>query len=71
MSEIKKTILTLIQHNDWRRGVNDSPTEPNELSVAMCHAITLLMDVENLLKQRGRHNTEIAYRRLEISAIGE
>ena len=69
------TIKALREYNRWRRGENDDNEEvgphPKELgeqidaAIAELEAGRLLFEAaENLRKQRGRHNTELAYQRL-------
>jgi hypothetical protein len=65
MTHLHKTIETLIRHNIWRRGEDEEQVHPQQIGEAIDHALSVLMAVENLIEQRGRHNTEIAYRALE------
>lgn len=70
------TAKRLRQYNRWRRGLNDWDTEegspnPEELGKLIDQAVTeieaaqlLYEAAENLRKQKGRHNTAIAYHRL-------
>lgn len=64
-------VETLRTHNLWRRGAEIPMVDPSILGEAID---TLLAEVDrlrliesaaaNLIKQRGRYNTEIAYNRL-------
>ena len=69
-TELHDTITTLIEHNIWRRGGDECADQipPAQIDAAIDHAISVLMQVENLIEQRGRHNTEIAYRGLANAA---
>ncbi len=63
-----------LQHfNDWRRGHHDDTAQPGprEIGEAIDAAIEMIGRMEriesaaqNLVKMKGRHNTEIAYQRL-------
>lgn len=64
---LNETIQVLIQHHDWFNGKGVDKQDPIIVDEAIDHAIGVLMAVENLIKQRGRHNTEIAYKALEIA----
>lgn len=72
-SAINDTIQTLIKTNLWRRGGDEveKMTDPQELGIAIDHAVSILMQVENLIQQKGRHNTEIAYLGLFNCAEGK
>ena len=59
--------------NDWRRGHHDDTAQPDprEIGEAIDAAIEMIGRMEriesaaqNLVKMKGRHNTEIAYQRL-------
>lgn len=65
---LEQTIRTLIQQHDWFHGKGVGKPNPLDVDEAINHAISVLMSVENLIKQRGRHNTEIAYKALEIAS---
>jgi hypothetical protein len=67
--ELHKTILILIEHNDWRRGKKGAEMQNStDIGIAIDHAISVLMDVENLIHQRTPHDVEIATKGLEITA---
>lgn len=58
-------------HNDWRRGHHDKQPDPCEISEAIDAAVEMLERMnriesaaQNLVKMKGRHNTEVAYQRL-------
>jgi hypothetical protein len=68
LKQVKTTIKTLKKYNEWRRGGEGEMPNPKEIGVAIDHAVDVLQSVENLLKQKGRHNTEVAYRALDKSA---
>jgi len=64
---------TLRQFNGWRRDFDDKFEQPgpHEVSEAIDAAIEMIERMErieaaaqNLVKMKGRHNTEIAYQRL-------
>ena len=67
---------TLRQFNEWRRGdyePSEQPAQPDprEIGEAIDAAIEMIGRMEriesaaqNLVKMKGRHNTEIAYQRL-------
>ena len=67
---LHETIKTLTNHNAWRRGdVENAPQLlPAQIGLAMDHAVNVLREVENLIEQKGRHQTESAYRRLVLAA---
>ena len=67
---LNETIQILINHNYWRRGGDEvaEMADPTALGIAIDHATSVLMQVENLIAQKGRHNTEIAYLGLVNSA---
>lgn len=65
MTAMRETIITLINHEQGR------PTDAEELKRAVSHAASVLMQVENLLAQKGRHNTEIAYIGMANAAGGK
>ena len=62
----------LRQFNEWRRGNEDIPQpDPREIGAAIDAAVEMIERLEqieaaaqNLVKMKGRHNTEIAYQRL-------
>ena len=67
---------TLRQFNEWRRGDYEpseqpAPPDPREIGEAIDAAVEMIGRMEriesaaqNLVKMKGRHNTEIAYQRL-------
>ena len=67
-----ETATILRQFNEWRRGDEDIPQfDPREIGEAIDAAIEMIERMErieaaaqNLVKMKGRHNTEIAYQRL-------
>lgn len=63
-AELHSTIETLIRFHDWRNGGSSERPEFQDITGALDHSISVLMQVENLIQQSGRHNTEIAYRGL-------
>ncbi|MFJ2989970.1 hypothetical protein ACIPF8_19055 [Collimonas sp. NPDC087041] len=60
-SELHDTIETMILFHDWRNGGSSSRPDLEKVTAAIDHSISVLMQVENLIQQRGRHNTEIAF----------
>ena len=58
--------------NEWRRGDEDIPQfDPREIGEVIDAAVEMIERMErlesaaqNLVKMKGRHNTEIAYQRL-------
>lgn len=62
----------LRKFNAWRRGDEDIPQfDPREIGKAIDAAVEMIERLEqieaaaqNLVKMKGRHNTEIAYQRL-------
>lgn len=72
-------IVVLKQYNRWRQGEDDSIEMPHPpaITVAIEQAIDaveklrMLDDaVRNLLKQKGRHNIEVAYKQV-AALVGE
>ena len=70
---------TLRQFNGWRRDFDDKfeQPDPHEVSEAIDAAIEMIERMErieaaaqNLVKMKGRHNTEIAYQQL-VAALEE
>ena len=67
-----ETAAILRQFNEWRRGDEDIPQpDPREIGEAIDAAVEMIERLEqieaaaqNLMKMKGRHNTEIAYQRL-------
>ena len=67
-----ETTTILRQFNEWRRGDEDIPQpDPREIGEAIDAAVEMIERLEqieaaaqNLVKMKGRHNTEIAYQRL-------
>ena len=67
-----ETAAFLRQFNEWRRGDEDIPQpDPRVIGEAIDAAIEMIGRMEriesaaqNLVKMKGRHNTEIAYQRL-------
>ena len=67
-----ETATILRQFNKWLRGNKDDPQlESREINQAINAAIEMIERMErieaaaqNLVKMKGRHNTEIAYQRL-------
>lgn len=67
---------TLRQFNEWRRGDYEpseqpAPPDPIEIGEAIDAAVEMIergerieSAAQNLVKMKGRHNTEIAYQRL-------
>ena len=60
---MKSTIKTL---NDL-----DAHSIPHAAMQRVNHAVNILLAVENLIKQKGRYNTEIAYNALVIAVEQE
>ena len=73
-------VAAKLQHfNEWRRGHHDDTAQPDprEIGEAIDAAIEMIGRMEriesaaqNLVKMKGRHNTEIAYQRL-VAALEE
>ena len=73
---------TLRQFNEWRRGDYEpseqpAPPDPIEIGEAIDAAVEMIergerieSAAQNLVKMKGRHNTEIAYQRL-VAALEE
>ena len=73
---VTEVIAKLRQFNEWRRcdyGPAEQPEPPNpyEVGLAIDAAVEMIERMEriesaaqNLVKMKGRHNTEIAYQRL-------
>ena len=73
---------TLRQFNEWRRGDYEpseqpAPPDPIEIGEAIDAAVEMIergerieSAAQNLVKMKGRHNTEIAYQRL-VAALKE
>ncbi len=67
-----ETAAILRQFNEWRRCDEDIPQpKPREIGEAIDAAVEMIERMErlefaaqNLVKMKGRHNTEIAYQRL-------
>jgi hypothetical protein len=67
-----ETAAILRQFNEWRRGDEDIPQfDPRKIGAAIDAAVEMIERLEqieaaaqNLVKMKGRHNTEIAYQRL-------
>lgn len=67
-----ETAVILCQFNEWRRGDEDIPQpDPREIGEAIDAAVEMIergerieSAAQNLVKMKGRHNTEIAYQRL-------
>jgi hypothetical protein len=67
-----ETAAILRQFNEWRRGDEDIPQfDPRKIGAAIDAAVEMIERMEqieaaaqNLVKMKGRHNTEIAYQRL-------
>ena len=73
-----ETAAILRQFNEWRRGDETvEQPDPREISEAIDAAVEMIERMEriesaaqNLVKMKGRHNTEIAYQRL-VAALEE
>ena len=74
-----EVVANLRVFNDWRRGELDdlSMPDPREIGEAIDAAVEMIERMEkiesaaqNLVKMKGRHNTEIAYQRL-VAALEE
>ena len=68
-----ETTTILRQFNEWRRGDDETieQPDPREIGEAIDAAVEMIERLEqieaaaqNLVKMKGRHNTEIAYQRL-------
>ena len=67
-----ETAAFLRRYNEWRRDDEDiSQFDPREVGAAIDAAVEMIERLEqieaaaqNLVKMKGRHNTEIAYQRL-------
>lgn len=68
-----ETAAILRQFNAWRRDLDDKfeQPDPREIGEAIDAAVEMIERLEqieaaaqNLVKMKGRHNTEIAYQRL-------
>ena len=71
-----ETATLLRQFNEWRRDFDDKIEQPDtrEISEAIDAAVEMIERLEqieaaaqNLVKMKGRHNTEIAYQRLVVA----
>ena len=72
ISKLRNTVQILNEHNHWRRGaVGFEMTDTAKLGLAIDHAISVLIQVENLIAQKERHNTEISYVELVMKAEGK
>lgn len=74
-----ETAAILRQFNEWRRGEDETQPmpDPREIGLAIDAAIEMIEQVgrveaaaKDLVRMKGRHNTEIAYRRL-VAALEE
>lgn len=73
-----ETITILRQFNEWRSGDEDIPQfDTNKIGPAIDAAVEMIERMnriesaaQNLVKMKGRHNTEIAYQRL-VAALEE
>jgi hypothetical protein len=72
-----ETTTTLRQFNDWRRGGDIEQPGPLAVGEAIDAAVEMIERLkkiesaaQNLVKMKGRHNTEIAYQRL-VAALEE
>ena len=75
-----ETAAILRQLNEWRRGGDIDPPVPLKVGEAIDAAIEMIERMErmeriesaaqNLVRMKGRHNTEIAYQRL-VAALEE
>ena len=81
MAEMTPAEVTTIlrQFNGWRRDFEDKfeQPDPREIGEAIDAAVEMIERMEkiesaaqNLVKMKGRHNTEIAYQRL-VAALEE
>ena len=66
-----ETAAILRQFNEWRRDTSNWPPSPMLIEKAIDAAIAMIDRLEqieaaaqNLVRMKGRHNTEIAYQRL-------
>jgi hypothetical protein len=56
---------TLKQHQAWRRGSDEKPMQdPKEVGQAIDYAIAVCEAAHNLVAVKGRHHSEMAYKRL-------
>ena len=69
-----ETTTILRQFNAWRRGADVPQPKPREIGEAIDAAVEMIERLErieaaaqNLVKMKGRHNTEIAYQRLVVA----
>ena len=69
-----ETATILRQFNVWRRGADVPQPKPREIGEAIDAAVEMIERLEqieaaaqNLVKMKGRHNTEIAYQRLVVA----
>lgn len=67
-TELHKTTEILVGYNAWRRDMAGEMPDPKVIGDAIDHAIEVMKAAENLLQQKGRHNTEIAYKALVSAA---
>ena len=74
-----ETAAILRQFNEWRRGEDETQPmpDPREIGLSIDAAIEMIEQVgrveaaaKDLVRMKGRHNTEIAYRRL-VAALEE
>jgi hypothetical protein len=65
MSRQHTNVAALRAYNRWRRGGKGPQPDPRDLGNLIDWAIRVCEAADNLVNVKGRHHSELAYRRLD------
>jgi hypothetical protein len=71
MSKQHPNVKKLREYQRWRRGVGGLQPAPAEVGELIDWAIRICEAADNLVNVKGRHHSEVAYKRLEDAVNGE
>lgn len=73
MSKQHPSVKKLRGYQRWRRGGSGEQPAPDEVGKLLDQAIAVFEAADNLVNAKGRHHSEVAYRRLEqaVNSPGE
>lgn len=70
MSKQHPHVKVLREFNRWRRGADMQQPKPSEIGEVLDWAIKVCEAADNLVNVKGRHHSEVAYRRLDDAVNG-
>jgi hypothetical protein len=71
MSKQHPSVKALREFNRWRRSGETPQPSPQSVGEVIDWAIKVCEAADNLINVKGRHHSEVAYRRLDQAVRGE